>query len=101
MKKLHLQSIALGIVLGIICTAGAISIQHAFAEETNSMEIKGPTPTPGPAPTPTATTPVEGQLTPEEMDKKLEEILESQKALQKRLETILVQTRFLKASSGK
>jgi hypothetical protein len=100
MKKLHLQSIALGIALGIICTAGAISIQHTFADETNSMEIKGGTPSNEPV-APTTSTPAEGQLTPEEMDKKLEEILESQKALQKRLETILVQTRFLKASSGK
>lgn len=100
MKKLHLQSIVLGMAIGIICTIGLVSIQHSFAQDTGSMEIKGTPPTTEPTPS-TPTTESTSKLTDEEIDKKLEEILESQKALQKRLETILVQTRFLKASSGK
>ncbi len=40
-------------------------------------------------------------LAQEEIDKKLDEILKSQKDMKKRVETILTQTQFLKAASGK
>lgn len=100
MKKLHLPSIILGISIGILCATGALSIQHLFAQEPVSMEIKGGAPLNNLTSSNTSSQ-AQASLTQEEIDKKLDEVLESQKALQKRLETILVQTRFLKASSGK
>ncbi|NUN93565.1 MAG: hypothetical protein HUU04_07275 [Verrucomicrobiae bacterium] len=40
-------------------------------------------------------------LSQEEIDKRLDGILESQKKILERLETVTTQTQFLKASSGK
>jgi hypothetical protein len=100
MKKIHLNSLLLGIILGILSITGASYLQQTFAQE----EIPQLTETENTAPPPSSeTTSVEASkdLTKEEVDKKLDEILKTQEDLKKRLETILTQTRFLKASAGK
>lgn len=68
----------IGIVFGFLIATSLPYLQPAFAQ-TDPKEA----------------------LSPEEVDKKLSEVLESQKELKKRIDNILTQTGFLKASSGK
>jgi hypothetical protein len=68
----------LGLAAGVLLAALVFHLPHAGAEEARKEAI-----------------------TQEELDKKLDEILVSQRDLLKRAEGILTQTQFLKASSGK
>jgi len=77
MKRIHLSSLILGVLIGL----GAIGLfqlplLHA-AEETK----------PG--------------ITQEDLDKKYDEVLDMQKELAKRLDDVETQTQFIKAASGK
>ncbi len=78
MKRLHLFSLFLGLVLGLL-----ISTSLPFLQVSRAGDDK------------------KEQLSPEEIDKRLDEILESQKDLKKRLDATLEQTRLLKATAGK
>ena len=77
MKRIHLFSLTLGLALGFAAAAGVLKLPHACAEEPKPV------------------------MTQEELDKKLDAILEDQKQVAKRLEDVVTQTQFLKAASGK
>ncbi len=77
MKRIHLFSLTLGALLGL-GAAGLFQLPRLQAAE----EAK-----PG--------------ISQEELDKKYDELLEMQKDLNKRLDDVVTQTQFLKASSGK
>ncbi len=81
MKKLHFSSLVLGAIIGLVLASMVHFVQPARAQESTEQK--------------------KSALTDEEVDKRLDEILESQKELRKKLETIATQTRFLKASAGK
>lgn len=75
MKKIHLASLIAGLLLGLLIASGIPSLRTLHAEDDSIPRV--------------------------EVDKKLEEILTSQETLKKRIATIVEQTQFLKASSGK
>jgi len=78
MKQLHLFSLLLGLVIGLMSPCVLPCLRGTLLAD-DKKEI----------------------ISQEELDKNLDAILESQKELMKKLETITEQTQFLKASSGK
>ncbi len=78
MKHIHFFSLFLGIALGIFLTTSL-----PFTEVSHANEEKK-----------------EG-LSAAEIDKRLDEILESQKELKKKLDSTLEQTGFIKIAIGK
>lgn len=78
MKRLHRASLALGLTLGFLAATAVYQIPSLRAQDAKKET-----------------------LSQEELDKRLDEILDAQKALLQRLDTITTQTQFLKASSGK
>jgi len=78
MKRFHYLSLIIGMVLGFVIASALPHAQNILAEERNAAA-----------------------LSEEELDKKLDELLESQKDLKKRIETVATQSQFLKAASGK
>ncbi len=78
MKRFHYLSLIIGMVLGFVIASALPHAQNIRAEEKKTAA-----------------------LSEEELDKKLDELLESQKDLKKRIETVTAQSQFLKAASGK
>jgi len=80
MKRFNWFSLLLGIGLGILL--------GALLPQTLPLVAQDPAPK-------------AEALSAEEMDKRLDEILESQKGLMTKLESVTTQSQFLKASAGK
>jgi hypothetical protein len=102
LKTIHSSSLFLGLFLGLLAASTAPYIHKAFADDTNTVHeitFKGAPTTPSIVPASTDTK--KEVMSQEELDKKLDAVIESQKDLKARVETILTQSRFLKASSGK
>lgn len=78
MKSTHPFSLCLGIALGLLLAHGIPFTQHVFAQ-SEKKEI----------------------LSPEEIDKRLDEVIETQKVLKKRTEDVAELSRLLKATAGK
>ncbi len=78
MKQLHTFSLLVGITLGFLMASGLSYLQQTRAAD-DKKEV----------------------ISQEELDKNLDGILESQKGLIEHVETILIQTQFLKAAAGK
>ncbi len=78
MNRIHRLSLALGAVLGFLAATALYQVPSLRAQDAKK----------------------EG-LSQEELDTRLDQILDSQKALMQHLETITTQTQFLKSSSGK
>ena len=78
LKRFYFLTLVIGVVMGL-------SLGFVFSHKTQILAQNSEKET----------------ISQEEVDKKLDEILESQEELKKRLETITTQTQFLKAASGK
>ena len=78
MKTIHRFSLVLGLALGFLAAAALQQLPSLHAQDAKKET-----------------------LSQEELDKRLDEILDTQKALLLRLDTITTQTQFLKAASGK
>ena len=78
MKQIHSLSMILGLAIGLLLGIITPYFQSSFAQD-NKKEI----------------------MTQEEVDKKLDEVIESQKELLSHIETITTQTQFVKATAGK
>ena len=87
MKKLNLFSAMVGLIFGLVLAGALPSVQRLLAQETNKVasEVKK------------EEAKKEG-MSEEEMGKKLDEILDSQKKLQEKISGILEQSKFLKVS---
>jgi hypothetical protein len=77
MKHIHQFSLLVGFILGVLGTSLIPYVSTSMAQAKT-----------------------EG-MTQDEVDKKLDEVIEAQKKIKQRLEAITTQTQFLKASSGK
>jgi hypothetical protein len=78
MKTIHFLYLVIGIFIGLAISGLNPSSTRAFAQEDKKTA-----------------------MSEEELNKHLEEILEGQAKIKKRLEAITIQTQFIKASSGK
>jgi len=78
MKSIHTFYLIIGVFIGLAIGGFSPSIQKVFAQEEKK-----------------------DGLTDEEINKRLDEILEDQLKIKKKLEAITTQTQFIKASSGK
>jgi hypothetical protein len=78
MNRIHRSSLALGVALGLLAAAALQRVPPLRAQDAKKEA-----------------------LSQEELDKRLDEVLEAQKKLLERLDTVTTQTQFLKASSGK
>jgi hypothetical protein len=78
MKSIQSFSLIIGFCLGLIVCGLSPMVQKTFAQDEKK-----------------------DGMTAEEIDKHLDEIIEGQTQLKKKIEAITTQTQFLKASSGK
>ena len=78
MKLVHPFSIFFGLIIGLLI-AGAVPYFQSSLAQDDKKET----------------------MTQEEIDKNLDEILQSQKELLARIETITTQSQFIKATAGK
>ncbi|MBI4027578.1 MAG: hypothetical protein HY360_21505 [Verrucomicrobia bacterium] len=78
MKRIHAFSLLLGVSLGLLIAGAFPFLQRSLAEDAKKDAI-----------------------TQEELDKKLDEILDNQKEMRKRIDAVVEQTKFIKAAAGR
>ena len=88
-KKIDLFSALLGLAFGLFLAGALPLFQHALAEETNAVAAAAKT---------EIAAPKKESMPQEEMDKNLEEIVDSQKKIQEQINAVMEQSKFLKVS---
>ena len=89
MKKFDLFSVLLGIAFGLFLAGALPSFQRALAAETNTVAAPPKT---------EAAAPKKESMTQEEMDKKLDDIIDSQKKILEKINAAMEKSKTLKAS---
>ncbi len=88
-KKIDLFSALLGIAFGLFLAGALPSFQRALAEETNAVVAPPKT---------VAAAPKKESMSQEEMDKKLDDIIDSQKKIQEKINAAVEKSKTLKAA---